>query len=161
MIRIWDVAASGVGLRKGGLLLSLLILPLYIPVLVFGTADPLNPQGGGWVWTPVPHAKPSPAQTVADWAARLQCQGPPESESPLPGVQRQQWRDCSSGARLAWLSIDGLGHHWAGARPLPFPSWVVGPQLAAPKRTSLPSMFPGPGCTPWATRIGLPRASAQ
>lgn len=102
-------------------------------LLVFGTADPLNPQGGGWVWTPVPHAKPSPAQTVADWAARLQCQGPPESESPLPGVQRQQWRDCSSGARLAWLSIDGLGHHWAGARPLPFPSWVVGPQLAAPK----------------------------
>lgn len=31
-------AALTVGLRKGGLLLSLLILPLYIPVLVFGTA---------------------------------------------------------------------------------------------------------------------------
>ena len=31
-------AALTVGLRKGGILLSLLILPLYIPVLVFGTA---------------------------------------------------------------------------------------------------------------------------
>lgn len=31
-------AALTVGLRKGGLLLSLLILPLYVPVLVFGTA---------------------------------------------------------------------------------------------------------------------------
>jgi len=102
-------------------------------LLVFGMADPLNPPGGGWVWTPVPHAKPATAQTVREWAVRLQCQDPPEAESPMPGVQRQQWRDCSAGARLAWLSIEGLGHHWAGARPLPFPSWVVGPQLAAPK----------------------------
>ena len=31
-------AALTVGLRKGGILLSLLILPFYIPVLVFGTA---------------------------------------------------------------------------------------------------------------------------
>lgn len=31
-------AALTVGLRKGGILLSLLILPLYIPVLVFGTS---------------------------------------------------------------------------------------------------------------------------
>jgi len=31
-------AALTVGLRKGGILLSLLILPMYIPVLVFGTA---------------------------------------------------------------------------------------------------------------------------
>jgi heme exporter protein B len=31
-------AALTVGLRKGGLLLSLLILPLYVPVLVFGSA---------------------------------------------------------------------------------------------------------------------------
>jgi len=31
-------AALTVGLRKGGILLSLLILPMYIPVLVFGTS---------------------------------------------------------------------------------------------------------------------------
>ncbi|KAA0874765.1 heme exporter protein CcmB [Nitrincola tapanii] len=31
-------AALTVGLRKGGVLLSLLVLPLYIPVLIFGTA---------------------------------------------------------------------------------------------------------------------------
>jgi heme exporter protein B len=31
-------AALTVGLRKGGVLLSLLILPLYIPVLIFGTS---------------------------------------------------------------------------------------------------------------------------
>ena len=31
-------AALTVGLRKGGVLLSLIILPLYIPVLIFGVA---------------------------------------------------------------------------------------------------------------------------
>jgi len=31
-------AALTVGLRKGGVLISLLVLPLYIPVLIFGTA---------------------------------------------------------------------------------------------------------------------------
>jgi heme exporter protein B len=31
-------AALTVGLRKGGLLLSLIILPLYVPVLIFGTS---------------------------------------------------------------------------------------------------------------------------
>ncbi|GGK73048.1 heme exporter protein B [Amphritea balenae] len=32
-------AALTVGLRKGGVLISLLVLPLYIPVLIFGTAS--------------------------------------------------------------------------------------------------------------------------
>jgi heme exporter protein B len=31
-------AALTVGLRKGGVLISLLVLPLYIPVLIFGAA---------------------------------------------------------------------------------------------------------------------------
>jgi len=31
-------AALTVGLRKGGVLISLLVLPLYIPVLIFGSA---------------------------------------------------------------------------------------------------------------------------
>ena len=39
-------AALTVGLRKGGVLVSLLILPLYVPVLVFGTAA-VNAAAGG------------------------------------------------------------------------------------------------------------------
>jgi heme exporter protein B len=42
-------AAVTVGLRRGGLLLSVLILPLAIPVLIFGvaasTASPIDPNG--------------------------------------------------------------------------------------------------------------------
>lgn len=39
-------AALTVGLRKGGVLLSLIILPLYIPVLIFGVAAVRNAAAG-------------------------------------------------------------------------------------------------------------------
>ena len=110
-------------------------------LLVFGNADPLNPPAGGWVWIPVPHAKPAPEQTAAQWAERLRCAGPPDTETPAPGVLARHWRHCAAGARLAWLTIDGLGHHWAGARPMPFPSFVIGPQVAAPKLGDLVWQF--------------------
>lgn len=102
-------------------------------LLVFGSADPLNPPQGGWVWIPVPHRKPAPATTVAQWAERLHCTGPPQAETPAPGAQLQRWSHCAAGSRLGWLRIDGLGHHWAGAPAMPFPSLVIGPQVAAPR----------------------------
>lgn len=40
-------AAITVGLRRGGLLLSLLVLPLYIPTLIFGTEAIRRGQEGG------------------------------------------------------------------------------------------------------------------
>jgi len=39
-------AALTVGIRRGGLLLSLLVLPLYVPVLIFGTSAVDAAQGG-------------------------------------------------------------------------------------------------------------------
>ena len=39
-------AALTVGLRRGGLLLSLLVLPLYVPTLIFG-AEAVRRAGGG------------------------------------------------------------------------------------------------------------------
>lgn len=42
-------AALTVGLRKGGLLLSLLVLPLYVPVLVFGSAA-VDAAANGLAW---------------------------------------------------------------------------------------------------------------
>ena len=43
-------AALTVGLRKGGLLLSLLVLPLYVPVLVFGSAA-VDSAAAGLSWS--------------------------------------------------------------------------------------------------------------
>ena len=46
-------AAVTVGLRRGGLLLSLLVLPLYIPTLIFGTEMIRRGQEGGDTATPM------------------------------------------------------------------------------------------------------------
>lgn len=109
-------------------------------LLVFGSADPLNPPEGGLVWIPVPHVKAAPAQRVRDWAARLHCEGAPQATQ-LAGVPAQLWPRCAEGARLAAVTIEGLGHHWAGARPMPFPSFVVGPQVATPRLGELVWQF--------------------
>lgn len=44
-------AALTVALRKGGLLLSLIVMPLYVPVLIFGTSAVQNAIGGGAINT--------------------------------------------------------------------------------------------------------------
>lgn len=46
-------AAVTVGLRRGGLLVSLLVLPLYIPTLIFGTEMIRRGQDGGDTATPL------------------------------------------------------------------------------------------------------------
>ena len=43
-------AALTVGLHRGGVLLSLLVLPLYVPVLIFGSgAVQAASDGGEWI----------------------------------------------------------------------------------------------------------------
>ncbi len=101
-------------------------------LLVFGTADPLNPVDGGLVWIPVVHRKAAQAATVRQWAQRLHCDGEPEAGTPAAGVSALRWQRCAQGTRLAAYTIAGLGHHWAGAKPMPFPSFVLGPQLDTP-----------------------------
>ena len=46
-------AAVTVGLRRGGLLLSLLVLPLYIPTLIFGAEAVRRSVAGGAIATPL------------------------------------------------------------------------------------------------------------
>jgi heme exporter protein B len=43
-------AALTVGLRRGGLLLSILVLPLYVPTLIFGARAVAEAAGGGDPW---------------------------------------------------------------------------------------------------------------
>ena len=45
-------AAVTVGLRRGGLLVSLLVLPLYVPVLIFGVSASTGGLGGPDITTP-------------------------------------------------------------------------------------------------------------
>lgn len=58
-------AAITVGLRRGGLLLSLLVLPLYIPTLIFGTEAIRRGQEGGDPTTPLMFLAGITAATIA------------------------------------------------------------------------------------------------
>jgi heme exporter protein B len=64
-------AALTLGVRGGGVLLSLLILPLYVPVLIFGAGAVVAVPAG---LTPLPHlallgACLALALVLAPWAA--------------------------------------------------------------------------------------------
>lgn len=106
-------------------------------LLVFGTADPLNPVNGGEVRLPIVSTKPSHQTTALGWAERLGCAKAVGATTPAMGVSAQTWAQCKSGARVEWYEIDGLGHQWAGAGPMPFPAAVVGPQVASPNLSDL------------------------
>lgn len=58
-------AAITVGLRRGGLLLSLLVLPLYIPTLIFGAEVIRRGAEGGSVATPLAFLAGITAATLA------------------------------------------------------------------------------------------------
>lgn len=103
-------------------------------LLVFGTADPLNPKAGGTVSMPVRLDKPAHSVTAKAWAARLKCEPISASATAPAGVTAQLWRACESGSRVVWYEVEGLAHQWSGGAPLPFPENAVG------KFTSSPSL---------------------
>jgi polyhydroxybutyrate depolymerase len=106
-------------------------------LLVFGTADPFNPVAGGEVTMPYTSVKPSHEDTAKNWSIRLKCFDDGTTSSPAKGVKAKTWTHCAGRARLALYEIEGLGHHWAGADPMPFPAFIVGEQVSSANLTDL------------------------
>jgi len=71
------------------------------------------------------------------WARHLQCRGQERAATRWQGVRRTDWRGCRGDARLVLLTVEGLGHHWPGAEPLPLPEGRVGPYRDTPPATDL------------------------
>lgn len=90
-----------------------------VPVLaVHGTADPIVPYGGGDAWiAPVPF--PDVREWMARWAERNGCAGPPAEDRVATDVRRAEYPGCSGGASVILYTVEGGGHTWPGARPLP------------------------------------------
>lgn len=104
-----------------------------VPMLyITGKADPLNPIEGG-----VPklasgagdkiRAKPKPPvhESILKWAKALDCAMIPTSVSVLNGVRTETYCSCRNGAAVVSITVDGLGHTWAGGRSL-LPESMVG-----------------------------------
>lgn len=82
-----------------------------------GTADPLVPYSGGRSGSSRDLAPVERA--VAEWAVRDGCAGEPSTTSIGDDVRRLSWTGCTDGAAVELYAVDGGGHTWPGARPLP------------------------------------------
>ncbi|OQA33689.1 MAG: Alpha/beta hydrolase family protein [Betaproteobacteria bacterium ADurb.Bin341] len=109
------------------------VLKRPVPMLyITGNADPLNLMEGG-----VPKlasgasdkvrakAKPPVRESILKWAKGLGCQTEPGKVSDLNGVRTETYRHCRKGAEVVFVTVDGLGHTWAGGRSL-LPESMVG-----------------------------------
>jgi polyhydroxybutyrate depolymerase len=115
-----------------------------LPILyITGTADPLNPLGGG-----VPRlatggsdqvrGKPKPPvrDFIAQWTEALGCPATPQNISEANGVRTEIYGPGREGVELIYISVEGLGHTWAGGRSL-LPEFMVGKQSDKIKATDV------------------------
>jgi polyhydroxybutyrate depolymerase len=98
--------------------------------LMWGTVDKLNPVDGGEIpyrKSGVTLDKPSFKASATAWANRLECAQEPEEAVAAGGVSKLVWSSCNSSAVVELHIVEGLGHHWGGGRPIPFPDKFIGP----------------------------------
>jgi len=99
---------------------------------ITGTEDPLNVIEGG-----VPRlasgqsdkvrGKPKPPvrDSIMKWAKALACPAAPANTVKNNGVSVETFRPCSHGSEVVYITVEGLGHTWAGGRSL-LPETMVG-----------------------------------
>lgn len=106
-----------------------------VPVVaVHGTADPIVPYDGGRSWIG-PAAFPDVRRWMARWAQRNRCGGPPAEQRIAPDVTRLEYPACADDAAVVLYTVEGGGHTWPGARPLP--EFLAGPTTASVDATAL------------------------
>ena len=98
---------------------------------ITGTADTLNPLGGGFPRLAFggrdQGGRPKPAvQAVIDrWVQALGCPARPRRDEIADGVHTRLYGPGTDGAEVMLITIDGLGHHWAGGTSQA-PEFLVG-----------------------------------
>ncbi len=101
-------------------------------IYITGTADPLNLIEGG-----VPRlatggsdkvrakAKPPVRDSILKWAKALGCPATPRNTSEANGIRTEVYGPGRDGAEVAYITVEGLGHTWAGGKSL-LPEFMVG-----------------------------------
>jgi len=117
----------------GALWLEPIRLERHVPMIyITGTADPLNLIEGG-----VPklatggsdkvRAKPKPPvrDSILKWSKALGCPVTPRDTSEANGVRTDIYGSGGDGAEVVYITVEGLGHTWAGGKSL-LPEFMVG-----------------------------------
>jgi len=84
-------------------------------LLIWGTADPLNPIAGGEVKRAgQSYMRPSAAQTLRAWGTALGCSERESLAMLAPGIEEYRLEGCPAGREAKLVTIAGLGHQWPG-----------------------------------------------
>lgn len=105
---------AGVGSVAGAMILDQCQPEEAVPVIeIHGTADPLVPYEGGLVRPEGVATQPAPSSraVVERWASLNGCPVGPEETTQGP-VSTLAWTDCSSGADVKLVTVEGGGHTW-------------------------------------------------
>ncbi len=96
-----------------------------------GTADTLNPIEGGFPKLAMGgkdqggRSKPPVTNMITKWAKVLECDDEPTMEEKASGVLTSRYGRGRNDAEVVCITIDGLGHHWAGGKSQA-PEFLVG-----------------------------------
>ena len=87
---------------------------------ITGTADTLNPLEGGFPKLTVGggnrggRPKAPVRASIEKWTKSLGCPDQPVSDETANGVQTRRYGPGRDGAEVMFITVEGLGHHWAG-----------------------------------------------
>jgi polyhydroxybutyrate depolymerase len=117
----------------GALWIEPIRLEHHVPMIyITGTSDPLNLIEGG-----VPklatggsdkaRAKPKPPvrSSILKWSKAIGCPETPRDTSEANGVHTYIYGSGDGGAEVVYITVEGLGHTWAGGKSL-LPEFLVG-----------------------------------
>ncbi len=96
-----------------------------------GTSDTLNPIEGGFPKLAMGgkdqggRSKPPVTNMIAKWAKLLECADQPIIEETDSGVRTSRYGQGRDDAEVLCITIEGLGHHWAGGKSQA-PEFLVG-----------------------------------
>ncbi len=100
-----------------------------VPLLyIIGTADPLNPLGGGKVklpWGKI-EDRPPVEDSLKEWERMLEC-GPEVQTARGNGVLEITYDECAKGGEVEYYRVRGLGHIWPGGKNRLPEKWVGEP----------------------------------
>jgi polyhydroxybutyrate depolymerase len=98
---------------------------------ITGDADPLNPLEGGEPKFAIAASgiggrkKPPVRDSIQKWATALACPAKPCKEVYQGGVKTLTYGPGRDGAEIVFVTVEGLGHNWAGGKNL-LPEFMVG-----------------------------------
>jgi polyhydroxybutyrate depolymerase len=84
-------------------------------LLIWGSADRLNPPGGGDVRRGGrSYVRPSGEASWRRWGELLGCPAESPQVQTAPKVLKRSFVRCAGGSEATFVTVDGLGHQWPG-----------------------------------------------